>query len=58
MEKTNPPKIDPKAETHAPENNDGEPKPKTEEEKAKALKEAKENDYNALMVAMGFEVEK
>lgn len=58
MEKTNPPKIDPKTETHEPENKDGEPKPKTEEEKAKALKEAKENDYNALMVAMGFEVEK
>lgn len=59
MEDSNPPAVAPKAEIHAPEaNSDGGKKSESEDENAKALKENKEKDFNALMAAMGFEIEK
>ncbi len=53
MEEGNPPAVDPKPETHAPEGGEGEGE--NEEEKAKALKEANEKEQNALLKAMGIQ---
>lgn len=52
MESENPSNIDPKTETHAPEQQ-GEGEEPSEEEKAKAQKEAEDKKFNALIEAMG-----
>lgn len=52
MEDENPAGVDPQTETHAPEEKDGEEQ--TEEEKAKAQKEADDKKFNAILNAMGY----
>lgn len=52
MEVENPESINPQTETHAPEGGEGEP---TEEEKAKAQKEADDKKLNSILASMGIE---
>lgn len=53
MQEENPADVDPKQEIHAPENKDGQEQEPTEEEKAKAQKEAEETKLNGILAAMG-----
>lgn len=57
MEDENPADINPQTETHAPEG-EGEGEELTEEQKAKAQKEADDKKFNAILAAMGVEQKK
>ena len=54
MEEENPTDVNPKQETHAPENQEKQ----TEEEKAKAQQEAEDKRLNGILAAMGIEQSK
>lgn len=56
MEDENPANVNPQTETHAPEPKEG--GEQTEEEKAKAQKEAEDKKFNAIINAMGYGEEK